>query len=226
MSKQKMITVRINEDVYEQFKLWTEKNNSNVSNTLRDYILSCISPNQSIHLSSQKIDNSLEDKVNDLELSIKKLEGELYDKLYTNLYDNLYSQKIDNSIDNPEVKPEVNTKVNTPEANTKVNIKVNTPEVKPNLSHDEDEQGNISNEDVRGKIERLIIESGIKEGALENENKDKLSELCTKLLGRKVSTTNLSRLARSEKGFIAPAEFWEYFSAENLGNKWLWTRIK
>lgn len=108
MAKDKLITVRIKQDLYDSFKAWTESRNSNISDTLRSFILNCLNGTD-----RQNID--IADSGNN-EDTLKKLEVSLYEKLYNQLYndlsshftDNVYSktdnglssQKIVNDIDN------------------------------------------------------------------------------------------------------------------------------
>lgn len=108
MTKNKLITVRINEDVYNQFQIWTQSNNSNISKCLRDYIFNCLNLTQSSQNIDSDIDSDidsnsyrqLENEVKKLSSQVAQLEDSLYSRLYSCLVSDLSSQKVDSSIDN------------------------------------------------------------------------------------------------------------------------------
>ncbi|WP_330205537.1 BrnA antitoxin family protein [Cyanobacterium sp. DS4] len=120
MVKDKLITIRIDEDVYDRFKDWARGNNTNISSALRDYIFSCLDPNKSIQNTRQNIDL-------DLSSHLEGLESNLYSKLYSRLVDELSSQKIVENIDNSSASQDIDI-VNTEKA----------PSESLNLPFDED----------------------------------------------------------------------------------------
>lgn len=88
MAKDKLITVRIKQELYDSFKLWTENHNSNISDTLRTFILNCLNGTDRQNIDIADVGNN--------EDTLKKLEASLYKKLYTQLYNDLSSHFIDN----------------------------------------------------------------------------------------------------------------------------------
>lgn len=42
MAKERLITIRVNENTYDDFQRCVERHNSNMSRSLRDYIFNCI----------------------------------------------------------------------------------------------------------------------------------------------------------------------------------------
>ena len=103
MAKDKLITVRVTEDIRNSFNVWCESQGLQSSTFLLKFIQSCIDGKiQPESFQDNDKLTELEDKVNSLTEAVKKfedMEARLYNKLLNELSHNKYSmttQKIDN----------------------------------------------------------------------------------------------------------------------------------
>lgn len=169
MVKDKLITIRIDEDVYDRFKDWAKGNNTNISSALRDYIFSCLDPNKSIQHTRQNIDL-------DLSSHLEGLESSLYSKLYSRLVDELSSQKIDENTDDSSAIQDIDI-VDTSDApseflnlpvgedegdklpeqeNKPVGVKQNRSELAERFKENKNEEKRVGRTTVYGKVSKLI----------------------------------------------------------------------
>jgi hypothetical protein len=214
MAKDKLITVRIKQELYDRFKVWTEGQNTNMSDTLRGYILSCIDDTARQNArqnNNSELVNLLADRIEELEATLKKFEGCLYDKLYNSLVNNLSSNGIDDKLDNSaiqsiditklsqmseDVQPkEETTKDSTPPESPILSIESISPQIAPPPD----------NEDIS------IVECELTEEKTYEEAKIEVMRLNE--LGQ-----SLNAIANSLDG--------EYLNKSGTGKKWTSTQVK
>lgn len=252
MAKDKLITVRISNEIYDQFKAWTESNNSNISQCLREYILDCLNLNQSSQNIDSNIDNNLyrqlENEVKKLSSQVEQLEDSLYNRLYNSLVNGLSSQYIDSSIDNGSSSQNIDNSIDIINTGKVTAIAVEDVPEKPEALIQSDSEtlpseNKLETEEIaldaitpktknkgnKSDSEMIFIELAKKHNLNvcdDSELKENLITFLSAYLDRNISSNNISKVASQHEHYPVDAIFWEYFQAEKVKNQWLWKRIK
>lgn len=66
----------------------------------------------------------------------------------------------------------------------------------------------------------------VKDTPLVINNNELLYPFLSELLGKKVDSKSLSKVANKDKHYLASAILWDFLSVEKVSGKWQWTRIK
>ena len=104
MARDKLITVRIEEEKREAFKQWADSRNQDASSLLYDFIDACLDEriDESILSRSSNPTQQLDNRIANLEENLKELDKQLDEKSLSQ--DSNETQQLDNRIANLEEK--------------------------------------------------------------------------------------------------------------------------